>query len=85
MMILIKNGQDRPTGSCTVRKCDIVGVGVVFLEEVFHYWLAFTFHNEAKCHPLFLLPANSDVKFSAPSPGLCLTPASMPPAFTITN
>ena len=33
---LNKNGSHRPVGSGTIMRCDLVGVGVVLLEEVYH-------------------------------------------------
>lgn len=52
-----ENGPHRHTGSCTIRKCGLVGIGVALLKEV-HF---------------SLLPTDdTDVEFSAPSLTPCL-------------
>jgi len=68
---LDKNGPHRATGTGTLKRCDLVGVGVALFEELCHWGVGF----DAQGGILFLLSVDPDGEFSATSPALC-SPAS---------
>jgi hypothetical protein len=59
--------------SGSIRRCDLVGVGVAFLEEVCHCWREQR-ELPPSClgMPVFWLPSEQNVELSALSPTLCL-------------
>ena len=59
-----------------VRRCGLVGVGVILLEEVFYWGRALRFQKPKTCPvsiSLCLLLWDQDVKFSATVPALCMS------------
>ena len=60
-----------------IKRCGLVTVGVVLLEEICHWGGGFRSPSQAPGLSLFPLPADSIVKFSASSPALILSAAAM--------
>jgi hypothetical protein len=59
-------------GSSTIRRCDLIGVGVALLEEIRHFGVGFETLLLAAWKPVFsCLPLEQDVELSAP-PSPCL-------------
>ncbi|EGW00979.1 hypothetical protein I79_001933 [Cricetulus griseus] len=54
-----------PKGWCIIKRCDLVGVGVILLKEVCHYGDGLWGHIYVQATPskrnYFLMPASQDV------------------------
>lgn len=61
-----------PTGSATIRKFVLVGVGVAFLEEVYHPWGQHSAQAVSTVEHSLLLPTDEDVEHSALQSHVCL-------------
>jgi hypothetical protein len=74
------NRPHRPTGSGTIRRYSLVGVGVAFLEEMCHCRWGFKV-LDAQARPSvspFLLPTDQDVELSTTPPPPCLLACILP-------
>lgn len=67
-------GSHRPIGSGTNIRCDLVGIGVILCEEVYHCGTALRIQklkSGLMVHYLFLLPVDPDVELPASSLASC--------------